>query len=57
MIAIDKIRKYLYSISKNEKHYNYLLDISYVNPEYRNKECSHPEYDTCESCPLNHFKR
>ena len=55
MITIDKIKKYLRSISKDEMHYNYLLDTSYVNPKYRNEECKHPEHETCATCPLNTF--
>lgn len=57
MVAIDKIRKYVRSISKNEEHYNCLLDRIYINPKYRNEKCIHPEHETCENCSLNFFKR
>lgn len=56
MITIDKIRKYLLSISRDEEHYNYLLDNYYISPRYRNKECLHPEHETCEFCPLNFLR-
>ena len=55
MIAIDKIRKYLRSISEDEDYYDYLLRTSFSNPMYRNKECPYPEHETCETCPLNMF--
>lgn len=57
MISIEKIRKYVRSIAKNEEHYNYLLDRIYVSPKYRNKECIHPEHETCENCSLNFFRK
>lgn len=56
MIVIDKIRKYIHYFSKNEEQYYYVLDRIYVNPKYRNKECIHPEHDTCENCTMNSFK-
>lgn len=55
MIAIDKIRKYLHSVSNDEEYYNYLLRTSFVDPKYRIKECQHLEYETCGTCHLNTF--
>ena len=55
MIAIDKIRQYLRSVSEDEEYYDYLLITSFIDPRYRNKECQHPEHETCETCPLNLF--
>lgn len=57
MITIDKIRQYLKSISKSDEEYNKLLLETWVDPEKRNKECSHPEHETCENCPLNIFRK
>ena len=49
MKTIDKIKKYLRILAKDEIDYNYLLNTIYVNPLYRNKECLHPEYEICEN--------
>ena len=57
MITIDKVRNYVRSISKDEEHYNHLLERIYISPTYRNKECRHPEHETCENCPLNIFRK
>lgn len=55
MIAIDKIRAYLLSISNSEEHYKRMLEKVWINPERRNKPCIHPELE-CANCPDNHFK-
>lgn len=55
MIVIDKVKQYLRSISTTETEYQKLLSRIWINPKFRNEECQHPEYITCDICPLNHF--
>lgn len=55
MIVIDKVRQYIRSLAKDDKHYKELLDRIWVNPHRRNKECPHPECETCRECPKNKF--
>lgn len=56
MKTVDKIRIYLKDISKDEKHYEWLLNHIYINPKYRNEECLHPEHSSCENCELNRLR-
>jgi hypothetical protein len=53
MIVIDKVRQYIRSLAKDDKHYKELLDRVWIRYDRRNKECPHPEYETCEGCPKN----
>ena len=55
MTVIEKLRLYIRSISSDEEDYDRRLGEVWVNPKHRNEECSHPEYETCENCPMNHL--
>lgn len=57
MKTIDKIRQYLRSIAATEQEYSQLLDRVWIDPTKRNKECVHPEQETCAGCPMNYFRR
>ena len=57
MKTIDKIRQYVRSISSTDEDYNRRLLEIYVDPNMRNRECKHPEFQSCGDCPLNRCRR
>jgi hypothetical protein len=54
--VLEKCRDYCKRISSSEDNYKELLGRVWINPNVRNKECSHPEV-LCENCELNRFIR